>query len=88
MKHDTDAVTETIAYMVNEVRDAARWRREKAEQYPDDWRNENAAEMLEKMAKEALALDPGLPLIQELERLQGELPACPIWRLTDRSRPI
>jgi hypothetical protein len=41
-----------ISYMVEQLEHQAEWRREKAEQYPDDSRNLDAAENLERLAKE------------------------------------
>ncbi|NPD67623.1 hypothetical protein HN018_18370 [Lichenicola cladoniae] len=53
----TASLIETTAL---ELSDKADWRRKKAQQYPDDERNLDAAELLDRLAGEVLALE-GLP---------------------------
>ncbi len=60
----------------------AEWRRQKAEEYPEDDRNEAAAEMLAKLAVEVRRL-VGAPLGQEFEALQEKVYTAE-WRGSDR----
>jgi hypothetical protein len=46
---------DTCEYLVMQMESTAEWRREKAEEFPDDSRNLDAAEMLERFAKEITA---------------------------------
>lgn len=55
---------ETIAL---ELSDKADWRRQKAEQYPDDERNLDAAELLDRLAGEVLTLE-GSPAAVTFEK--------------------
>src|SRR3712207_5429713 len=62
--------------------DTAGWRRRKAEEYPEDDRNERAAEALAKLAAEVRKL-AGTPLGQEFADLQEKVYAAE-WRGSDR----
>lgn len=55
---DEDSPTATLIEMTAlELSDKADWRRQKARQYPDDERNLDAAELLDRLAGEVLALE-------------------------------
>ena len=62
--------------------DTAGWRRRKAEEYPEDDRNERAAEALAKLAAEVRKL-AGTPLGQQFADLQEKVYAAE-WRGSDR----
>jgi len=71
LEHEADALEST-----------AEWRRQKAEEYPEDDRNEAAAEMLAKLAVEVRRL-VGTPIGQEFTALQEKAYAAE-WRGFDR----
>ncbi|MGI4747601.1 MAG: hypothetical protein ACRYGI_14210 [Janthinobacterium lividum] len=55
---DDDGPTATLIEMTAlELSDKADWRRKKAQQYPDDERNLDSAELLDRLAGEVLALE-------------------------------
>jgi hypothetical protein len=60
----SEYLNEQIGY---DVQGTAEWRRRKAEQFPDDARNLQAAEELERIADEIAALDEGLPIHKQIE---------------------
>lgn len=54
---DDEPIATLIETVALELSDKADWRRGKARQYPDDERNLDAAELLDRLAGEVLALD-------------------------------
>lgn len=73
------SLIETVAI---ELGDKAEWRRGKARQYPDDERNLDAAELLDRLAAELLALE-GAPAAVAFENhyvalFSGEDPDRPV----------
>lgn len=77
----TATLIETIAL---ELSDKADWRRQKAEQYPDDERNLDAAELLDRLAGEVLALED----LPQAETFEDELDAVFLDEDQDRAREI
>jgi hypothetical protein len=59
-----------ISYMVQQLEFQAEWRHGKAEEYPDDSRNLEAAEDLERLAKEVADLTES-DIVQRIESLWG-----------------
>jgi hypothetical protein len=57
MMTDDDEDATPIEMVALELSEKADWRRVKARQYPDDERNLDAAELLDRLAGEVLALD-------------------------------
>jgi hypothetical protein len=51
------SVAEVIDSLVNHLEGTANWRREKADEYPDDVRNIEAAEILDRLASQLRSLD-------------------------------
>ena len=46
-----------LEFEAQDLEYSAEWRREKAKQYPEDWRNIAAAELLDKIAMEVRAME-------------------------------
>ena len=73
----SEYLNELIGY---NVQNTAEWRRCKAEQFPDDTRNLEAAEELERIANEIEALDEGCPIHKQIgeaeEFLNNTIEAC------------
>ncbi len=61
-----------LAEMTENLEGNASWRRDKAAQHPDDTRNTEAAEILERLAIEVGKLGSS-PLFHELEKLDEEI---------------
>ena len=61
--------------LVETLESQAEWRRQKALEYPEDRRNIDAAELLEKLAEEASKLDQNDPLLERLESRLNRLGA-------------
>jgi hypothetical protein len=61
--------------LVETLESQAEWRRQKALEYPEDRRNIDAAELLEKLAKDASKLDQNDPLLERLESRLNSLDA-------------
>lgn len=59
----SEYLNEQIGY---NVQNTAEWRRCKAEQFPDDARNLDAAEELERIANEIAALDDASPIYRQI----------------------
>jgi len=65
-----------IGYQVGST---AKWRRRKAEEFPDDRRNLVAAEELEKLETEIDRVGESEPIHQQIARLQGSLTVGDTW---------
>jgi hypothetical protein len=62
------AAAMAIWYVADSMKNTAEWRREKAEEFPDDSRNMRAAKELERLAKEVNELE-GSEIYQRVEAL-------------------
>ena len=73
----SEYLNEQIGY---NVQGTAEWRRRKAEEFPDDTRNLQAAEELESIANEIETLDEGCPIHKQIveahEFLNNTIEAC------------
>ena len=63
----SEYLNEQIGY---NVQGTAEWRRRKAEEFPDDTRNLQAAEELERIANEIETLDEGCPIHKQIEEAE------------------
>lgn len=61
--------SELIGHLADQAEYSGDWRREKAEQYPDDERNVEAADKLYALAKGLRSLNPQTPLVQRYAQL-------------------
>lgn len=61
------------AALIEDLENNAAWRRDKAAEYPDDHRNVVAAEILERLVKEAGQLGPNYIRLRKLDALSDEL---------------
>jgi hypothetical protein len=59
--------------LVEDLEQNASWRREKADQYPNDHRNVIAAEILERLMEEVGKLNKDSLLLRQLEKIDEEL---------------
>ncbi len=61
--------SELIGELADQAECSGDWRREKAEEYPDDERNAEAADKLYALAKGLRSLNPQSPLVQRYAQL-------------------